>query len=794
MNPSVAPVTILWDGARHVAAVWTESVATRFLAAEETGGRVTLIAAGDGEASPLVGLLPQGSRVVHAVSLSAAGERFSVPVQLDERLVPGEAEAGAGGLSLVLAHAGATPDALTVAHVAAGSRPDVGETLVASGLNQVGGDAAAGLRLLAGPFLHPADAEATQTRASATRDAAGGLLLSFTGSGSASGILVAHMPAAMREARRALAQIEPELRVAIESELDALDGASADTQKRDASGLDPVAALRRGFTLHHPLPTGASAASLTLADWREADEIVLFAEPRRQLSWTGEGETVTGAPLALRWQDGRLAAFSHRERYQAAVGTGLTLAGQGAGSLVVAGEAAGGAPLNDDLAQAAGRLAARLWQQGAATRPQRLAAVLDGIAAARALAASGPFARLDARARAPGRRSSLLDALAESCGLDPSRTDELGERPLDEQIALMLWAMAEPRLAVRACAARLLPSAPGGGRSAAQFERLLAWYEDPALPSLLGREAMALAGQDRQAMRLLHDVAASAHQSWLTEALVAEVEQTVAAARKSRGQRQLGSLDSLLLELRRKAARRPAAMPPLETVARMRSELASAAAEAGVAPALSEDLSRRLGELTPGEIVLVHGHFAGLRRRVAEGAIAARLIAGWEATAGLGGLAARSDRAGDSLRGATRLAAGSQGFVTTVDAIETLRPGLTALDAGIAAALGPGDGGEEAATLRRTLAGYGRLLLANAALREADAVFATVPFAEKALGDAHDPGFGAAYRRLRAGAGDTLARYLEAAAAVSGLERDWGTSLSGALPPQAEAEAGRENG
>lgn len=297
-------------------------------------------------------------------------------------------------------------------------------------------------------------------------------------------------------------------------------------------------------------------------------------------------------------------------------------------------------------------------------------------------------------------------------------------------------------------------------------------------------------------MRLLHDIAACAHQSWLDTNVVAEVEQTIAEARKRRGQRPLSNLDGLLLELRRRAQRRPLAAPALEEVARRRSELIEAGAQSGQSSALLAELGKRLGELTPGEIMLLHEHFAGLRREAAQSASAGALIVAWEKVAGLAGLSARNDRAGDALRGASRLAATTQGFVATIDAVEGLTPALGAIEAQIGQVLGQEDAAApHALGLRRVLGGYGRLLLADLALREADAAFAGTPFAAKALADTGDPGFGAAYRRLRAGTSDTLARYLAGAAAVSGVDHEWGAALGRATTHEpAPTGAGRENG
>ena len=67
--------------------------------------------------------------------------------------------------------------------------------------------------------------------------------------------------------------------------------------------------------------------------------------------------------------------------------------------------------------------------------------------------------------------------------------------------------------------------------------------------------------------------------------------------------------------------------------------------------------------------------------------------------------------------------------------------------------------------------------------------------AAKALADTGDPGFGAAYRRLRGGTSDTLGRYLAGAAAVSGVDHEWGTTLGRTKADDpAPAGAGRENG
>ncbi|KUL93108.1 hypothetical protein DK26_25620 [Bosea sp. WAO] len=795
MHLSVAPVAIIWDGSRHVAAIWSENARARFLAAEETGGRITLIAAGDGDDAPLSGKLPPGSRVLHAVTVPTEGESRIVSIQLDERLTPDEANPLGTGLALLRAHSDGAAGTLAIERHSLAERPqDTPETLIASGLNQVAETGAGTLRLLAGPFMHPADERATLTRVSASRD--DGLTLEFRGEGSGAGILVAHFPAAMRQARQTLAQLDQDLRLAVEEELDSLGATPADLRDSDATGLGRVAALRRGFRLLRPVANADGSCRVSLADWLEEDEILVFAEPRRLLVWTGAGDAANGAPMTIRWQDGEFGAVSHRESYAASVSTGLTLGG-GPGQALVVATPGTAAPLRDDLALAAGRLADGLWQATPA-RTARLSLILAEIAVARAQAPAdaGPFARIDARAKTPEAGSNLLEAAAALTGLDPSRADELGERALGEQTAMLLWAVEQPKVAARACAARLLLPAPGAKTPPAETERLLGWYEDPALPHLLGREAMTLAGQDRRAMRLLHDIAACAHQSWLDADVVAEVEQTIAEARKRRGQRPLSNLDGLLLALRRTAQRRPPSAPALEEVARRRSELVEAGAQSGQSQGLLAELTKRLGELTPGEIILLHEHFAGLRRAAAQSAAAGELILSWEKAAGLAGLAARNDRSGDALRGASRLAATTEGFVATIDAIEGLAPALGTIEAQIGQVLGEEDAAApHALGLRRILGGYARLLLADLALREADTALASTPFAAKALADTGDPGFGAAYRRLRAGASDTLARYLAAAVAVSGIDHEWGGALRRATAYETvPAETGRENG
>ncbi|WP_186416927.1 hypothetical protein [Bosea sp. CS1GBMeth4] len=779
MTASLAPVAIIWDGSRHVAAIWRQSAPARFLAAEDAAGRACLIAAADAGSAALHGRLPAGSRSLRIVTLAADGRLATTPVQLDERLSLAEADRGATGLTLVRVHLDAAGAFHLQSDPAAAAPGPEAAALVASGLNRASGSDAEGFRLLAGPFLHPDDERATTTTLSARRCDTGGLTLSFGGGGGAaamSGLLVAHLPAAMREARQALARIDQELRLAIEAELDRLATAPADERDVDATGLGRVAALRRGFRLLQP-HAEADGGILALPDWVEEDEIIVFAEPRRQLLWAGEGAGASGAPMALRWQDGAFAVVSHRERYAASAATGLTL-GHGGNALVVAAPGAA-APLHDDLALAAERLARGLWQATSALRPARLATVLDDIARRTPAAPAGPLARLDAHARTAPSPMSLLEALAETAGLDPARIDELGERGLDEQIAMLLRAVAQPQLARRACAVRLVLPLPEPAQGEDGLERLLAWYEDPGLPQALAREAMALAGHDRRAMRLLNDVAASAHQSWIEAGLAAEAEQAMAEAATLRGQRRLSPLDTMLLALRRQPQRQPA--PGLDLIARMRSELADAAREAGQPAIVTEELTRRLGELTPGEIVLLHGHFAALRREAEQALAAAELIRSWEAAAGLPGLAARAHRGGDPVKGAERLSATSGRFAASLSRIESLAPALAGLAAEIDALLGPAaEATERGKALRATLDGYGRLLLAQLALREADAAFATVPFAGKALADPHDTGFGAAYRRLRAGAGDTLPRYLAAAAALTGLDHHWGAALAGA--------------
>lgn len=782
MTLSVAPVAIIWDGSHHVAAIWRDSAPARLLAAEETNGRISLIAAADTGTAPLFGTLPPGSHVLHAVTVEPDGSLTTIPVQLDDKLSLAEADRGAAGLSPIQAY---LDDEGRLAHHSGPANASVpaGTAILATGLNRASGSDTEGWRILAGPFLHPDDERAATSVLTARRSEAGGLTLTFTGDNAeaaAEGLLVAHLPAAMREARQNLAQIDQDLRLAIEAELDTLAASPADQRDVDATGLGRVAALRRGFRLLRPR-VEAGGGVLTLPDWVEADEIIVFAEPRRHLAWTGEGEAVSGSPMTLRWQEGAFAALSHGTRYTASAATGLTLGQSGGNALVVA-TAGSTAPFYDDLALAAGRSAEGLWRATNAARPARLGAILGETALRMAQAPIGTLAKLDALSKAPAAPISLLEALATTTGIDPDRIDELGERTLSEQIAMLLRALAQPQFAERAFAARLVLPLPGSAEEEARLERLLAWYEDPHLPQTLAREAMALAGHDRRAMRLLHDVAASVHQSWIEAGLAAEVEQAMAAAATQRGQRRLSPLDTLLLELRRQPQRQPT--PGLEAIARMRSELGDAARRASQPPAVTDELARRLGELTPGEIVLLHSHFAALHREVEQAAAAADLIRGWEAIAGCPGLAARAHRSGDPVRGAQRLAAASRNFAGSLSQIESLTPALTELGNAIDGLLGPaGEGTARNRALHETLDGYGRLLLAQLVRHEADAAFASVPFAGKALADPQDTGFGAAYRRLRAGSGDMLPRYLAAAAALTGLDHHWGTALAAGPGP-----------
>ncbi|WID94808.1 hypothetical protein QO058_18510 [Bosea vestrisii] len=778
MTSSVAPVAIIWDGSRHVAAIWRQSAPIRFLAAEEAGGRISLIAAADAGTAPLHGKLPAGSRALHAVTLNADGRLTAIPAQLDERLSLTDADRRTPGLSLMRVHRDAD-GALALQSEPAGVQSDAENAVLASGFNQASGSEAEGFRLLVGPFLNPEDERAALTQMVAIRSgSAEGLTLSFSGDdaeAASEGLLVAHLPAAMREARQALGQIDQELRLAIETELDLLAASLTDQRDVDATGLGRLAALRRGFRMLRPQAKADGSAGIALPDWVEGDEIIVFAAPRRQLTWAGEGEAISGAPMTLRWQGGAFAVTSHRQGYAASTATELTLGASGGNALVVA-EAGNSAPLHDDLALAAGRLADGLWRATSALQPARLATMLDEISGRATHAPVGPFARLDGRAK-DAAPASLLDALAATAGIDPARTDELGERTLDEQIAMLLRAIAQPQLARRACAVRLALPLPGTAREEATLERLLAWYEDPNLPQVLAREAMALAGHDRRAMRLLHDVAASAHQGWLNASLATEVEQAVADAAARSGQRRLSPLDTLLLDLRRQPQRQPA--PGLEAVARMRSELGEAAQQASQPAAITDELARRLGEVTPGEIILLHGHFAGLRREVEQALAAADLIRAWEQVAGYPDLAARAHRGGDPVRGAQRLTATSRHFAGSLMHVESLAPALAGLTAQIDALLGPAsDAKGRSKTLRATLENYSRLLLAQMVLREADAAFAEIPFAARALADPRDTGFGAAYRRLRAGAGDMLPRYLAAAAALTGLDHHWGVALA----------------
>ncbi len=265
MTSSAAPVAIIWDGSRHVAAIWRQSAPVRFLAAEEASGRVSLIAAADAGTAPLFATLPPGSHALHAVTVEADGRLGTIPVQLDERLSLTEADRNATGLSLVQAY---RDDEGGLAQRAgpgdAAATTEAG--LLASGLNRASGSETEGYRLLAGPFLHPDDERAATTTMTARRGESGGLTLAFGGDGGeavADGLLVAHLPAAMREARQALAQIDQDLRLALEAELDTLAASPADQRDADATRPSPVAASAcsgpapRPRVACSPSPTGS---------------------------------------------------------------------------------------------------------------------------------------------------------------------------------------------------------------------------------------------------------------------------------------------------------------------------------------------------------------------------------------------------------------------------------------------------------------------------------------------------------------------------------------------------------
>lgn len=777
MHLSEAPVAIIWDGFRQIVVLRNDDGArsASVLAAERPGGSVELVAAADAGGHALIGMLPAGCRVVHCVSVTEAGGLETIPVQLDERLTGDGVDAALEGLVALQLHAipddADGPPALRVERVRAEAAPPA--TVVGLGLNRVTrGDVSH--RILAGPFAHPADGHSTATRVAGR--IADGLHLDFAGA--ADDVIVAHLSVAMQQARQDLAAIDPELRIAVEAELDGLLVAP-ELDQTDASGLSHVAAFRRGFWL---LRVGSGETRLAIPDWQEGDQVLLLAQPRRRVVWTEEGEAVAGAPIAINAEAGRLSAVSLRESYAPSAATGLTIGGGNAGALV----SCGGRPLtaSDDCAPAAIRLAARLLETVApASQATRLGDAIAGWSqAVAAQPGSGPFATLDASARRSQRPGGLLAGLAETAGVDASRLEELSERALAEQVAMLLWAVSAPRLAARACAARLLLPLPAESRRA-ELETLLGWYEDPALPQRLGRGAMALAGQDRKAARLLHEMAASVHQGWVEIDVATEVGEALETVRGALATRPVSKLDALLADLRRDAPRQGPQAPALEALGRMRSELGEAARQAGAAEGLVEEMGRRLAELSPVEILLLHGYFAGLRQQAARSAAAIVLLDRWEAEAGCAGLAMRADRSGDALAGASRLAGMTAGLAEALRGIVPLAPALAQLDSAIDGVLGEDDGpSPQAVSLRATLAGYGRLLLLHRAMRQADAVFASVPFAAAALADSADAGFGAAYRRLRAGTGATLGRYLAAAGLVSGRDHDWGAIDVAARP------------
>jgi len=788
--PSMAPVAIIWDGSRHVAAIWRHSAPASFLAAEEAGGRLSLIAAADAGAATLLARLPAGSRSLYVAAVDDEGGLTTIPVQLDEQLSLVDTARRAPGLSLLQLHRHGAAGLMVQDGPADGDAAS--DSLLASGFNQVSGSPEDGVRLLAGPFLDPRDERAATTGIEARRSGPGeGLALSCHGDEAGAlcdGVLVAHLPAAMREARRALDQIDQEVRLAIETELDLLAASLTDQREVDATGHGRLAALRRGFRLLRPQPDPGGGASLILPDWTEDDEVVVFAAPRRRLSWTGDAGPISGAPMTIRWRDGGFSIAARSDGYVASMATDLALGAGSGKDLVLAQAASTGAVAHDDLALAASREADALWRTQPGLQPARLGAALAAIAARETADATGPLSRLDARAKAIATPDALLAAMAAAAEIDPDLADELAERGLDEQIAMILRAIAQPAQARRACQLRLALPLPGSHEDEERLARLLAWYDDAALPQALAREAMALAGHDRRAMRLLHDVAASVHTSWLDAGLVAEVAQTMAEAAARSGHRRLSALDTLLLGLRRQPQRQP--VPGLETVARMRSELGPAARLAGQPAALVDELARRLGELTPGEIVLLHGDFATRRREAEALAAAVALIRGWEASAGFPGLAGRAHRGGDPILGAERLTATSGAFADGLARIEGLAPALAGLATQIDAVLGSADtGSDKSRTLRTTLDRYGRLLLMQMVLREADAAFAEVPFAGRALADPQDTGFGAAYRRLRAASSDMLPRYLAAAGALTGIDHHWGIALAGRAGADAVSSA-----
>jgi hypothetical protein len=306
----------------------------------------------------------------------------------------------------------------------------------------------------------------------------------------------------------------------------------------------------------------------------------------------------------------------------------------------------------------------------------------------------------------------------------------------------------------------------------------LAWYTDLDLPDRLQRAAARLAGQSAtperlDAIRVLRQIADAAGDHWIELAAIAAAEAVLAANPEPEIAGADGPVRQLVARLRQNSEAAAVAQAEgrgldLAQLAEWRTGLAAAASEAGHSEAFTQDLAKRLQELSATDILLLRRHFHSAVSRQQTVAAIRDAVTALDDAAGNDRLAQRMDRGGDALIGMTRLGSASEAAVRELTRLPPARNALVSLNNWINGRIPQADPKDALiGQLRRNLQSYGCLLLLQAVTEECDAAFP---------GDA-GPSAEAWRGRLKSGIVETLPHYARAAATFQAEDATLGDSL-----------------
>jgi hypothetical protein len=782
-NPEIWPL-FAWDGHRLLIARADEAQAYRWLGIVAHAGLTSRIVATTCTTSDgCIAQLPFGCRHIDLFMRDAAGHLSVVSVELDDLLSDGMIDPGLAGVrrtALSSAASGLTLDWLNAA------APDI----IASGLFLPMTALGDQRRCRIGPLADPRAAHGlTRVSVSQAPDS-GGLQVSLRMDSSSTQalahVMVAHVIARSAEMHKALKAIDPSVVASLEDALDGVAAASYPPCQSDATGLDSVMSFRRGFRILQPSPSADGQGSvLTLPQWQEQDEIILFAPRGQRLSRADDETGGAGSRMIIRMSDGAFVSTVFSRPYRPATSSALaTLGSQARGAVTIH---SGGTMVAGNLVETAADLVEAFWARHHSPATAGTMSLLERHLPAGALVVAYPAKTL----------SPAIAALGPEHGISRTALEELDALPVLARIAFLQWFDTEPALAVGALRARVELPIPDSSSPVASTTDVVAWYANPALSTelnaLTDRISTTPASEERRdRLALLRRVMGAIGNEWID---LASVTAAHALMREHMLQGQpLGGDDvwsSLLVRLGRDTelatyAREEARKLDLETLSQNRAQLPDMAIACGHSPALADDLAQRLPGLSASDVLLLQLHFDGVQEQKRVIRQIQQSVADLDAASDASGFATRFDRSGDPLITITRITASTDQVVRQLLKLPEARKALIALNQWIDVKVpAPPARHAVAVGLRRSLQGYACFHLFHGIVN--DCATALTPNDDSAA----DTELAALRQRLRGGVTDTLPRYVGAAAGILGEDFAFGLSfvdrLKAPIPAQAEA-------